>query len=66
MEFSYSIHRSIVIHLLDNDDERVVIFWIAKRLNQKAQKFDQIGNKHQTDSDDNFEKGVTDYQITSK
>ena len=36
--FSSSIYKSIVIYVLDNDDKRVVIYWIVKSLNQKVRK----------------------------
>ena len=40
--FSLSIHKSIVIYMLDNNDKCVVIYWIAKSINQKVRKLGLI------------------------
>ena len=34
--FSSSVYKSIVIYVLDKDDERVAIYWTAKNIIQKA------------------------------
>ena len=64
--FSLSIHKSILIYVLDNNDKCVVIYWIAKSINQKVRKFGLIWNKFQSDSDINLDNIITDYQITSE
>ena len=52
--------------MLHNDDKRVVIYWIAKSLNEKARQFVLIRNKLQQDSDINAYRVITDYQETSE
>ena len=64
--FSSSIHKSLVIYGLDNEDKRVVIYWIAKSINQKRRKFGLIRNKLQSDSDINLDNIITEYQMTSE
>ena len=64
--FSSSVHKSIVIYVLDKDDKRVAIYWTAKSINQKFRKFGLIRNKLQSDRDINLYNIISDYQITSK
>ena len=63
--FSSSIYKSTVIYVLGNDDKRV-IYWIAKSLNQKVRKFGLIRNTLQSDTKTNLNNIITDYQITSE
>ena len=64
--FSSSLYKSIVIYVLDKDDKRVAIYWTAKSLNQKSQKFGLIRHKLQSDKEINLDNIITDCQITSE
>ena len=54
--FPSSIQKSILIYMPDNDDKRVVIYWIATNF---------IRNKLQSDTEINLDNIITDYQIIS-
>ena len=64
--FPSSIYKSTVIYVLDNEYKFVVIYWIAKNLNQKVCMFGLIRKKLQSDTAINLENILTDYQITSE
>ena len=64
--FSFSVHKSIVLNLLDNDDKSAAIFWKAKSTNQKLHKFGLIRNNFQSDSDINLNNIIPEYERTSE
>ena len=63
--FSSSVYKSIVIYVLDKDDNVLQFIGQQKSINQKARKFGLIREKLQSDRDINLDNIITNYQITS-